>query len=44
MLQKRCSGIGVKGMDAIIHHFYIYRNICVYPYEMYVVQTDGTTK
>ena len=44
MLQKMCSGIGVKGMVAIIHHFYIYRNICVHPYEMYVVQTDGTTK
>ena len=44
MLQTRRSGIGVKGMDAIILHFYIYRNICVRPYEIYVVQTDGATK
>ena len=43
MLQKGRSGIGMKGMDAIIPHFYLYRNICVYPYEMYVVQTNGAT-
>ena len=44
MLQKRRSGIGVKGRDAIIPHFYLYGNIGVYPYEMYVVQTNGATK
>jgi hypothetical protein len=34
VLQHRLNGIGVKDMDTIIHHFYIYRNSCVCPYEM----------
>ena len=34
VLDNRLNGIGVKDMDTIIPHFYIYRNICVCPYEM----------
>lgn len=34
VLQHRLNGIRVKDMETIIHHFNIYRNICMCPYEM----------